>query len=39
MAAKIEDPEIQRVYLSNASSTHHHLELVEDDYKAMFGMA
>ena len=39
MAAKIADPEIQRVYLANASSTHHHLELVEEDYKGLFGMA
>jgi rubrerythrin len=38
MAAKMTDPEIQRVYLANASSTHHHLELVEEDYKGMFGM-
>jgi rubrerythrin len=38
MAEQIEDPEIARVYLANASSTHNHLELVEEDYKAMFGM-
>lgn len=38
MAAKIDDPEVARVYLANASSTHHHLELVEEDYKAMLGM-
>lgn len=38
MAGKMEDPEIARVYLANASSTHHHLEVIEDDYKAMFGM-
>ncbi len=38
MAAKIADPEISKVYLANASSTHNHLELVEEDYKAMFGM-
>jgi rubrerythrin len=39
MAKKMSDPEVQRVYLSNAASTHHHLELVEEDYKAMFGMS
>ena len=39
MAAKMEDPEIARVYLANAASTHNHLELVEEDYKAMFGMS
>ena len=38
MAAQMEDPEIAKVYLANATSTHNHLELVEDDYKAMFGM-
>ena len=38
MAEQIDDPEIARVYLANASSTHNHLELVEEDYKAMFGM-
>lgn len=38
MAAQIDDPEISRVYLLNATSTHKHLELVEEDYKAMFGM-
>ena len=38
LAAEIEDAEVARVYLANASSTHHHLELVEEDYKAMFGM-
>jgi len=38
MAAKIDDPEVARVYLANASSTHHHLEVIEEEYKAMFGM-
>lgn len=38
-AATIDDPEISRVYIANAQSTHHHLELVEEDYKAMFGMS
>ncbi len=38
MAAMIDDPEIAKVYLANATSTHNHLELVEEDYKAMFGM-
>jgi len=39
MAARIEDPDIARVYLANATSTHNHLELVEEDYRAMFGMS
>jgi rubrerythrin len=38
MAAKIGDPEAARVYLANASSTHHHLEVIEEEYRAMFGM-
>ena len=38
-AARIDDPEIKAIYLANASSTHHHLELVEEQYKAMFGMS
>jgi rubrerythrin len=39
MAAQIDDPDISRVYLANATSTHNHLELVEEDYKAMLGMS
>ncbi len=39
MAETIDDPEIKQVYLSNAASTHHHLEMVESDYKAMLGMS
>ena len=38
IAKTIDDPAIKQVYLSNAASTHHHLEMVEADYKAMFGM-
>ncbi len=38
MAARISDPEIARVYLANASSTHHHLEVIEEEYRAMYGM-
>lgn len=38
MAARIGDPEVARVYLANASSTHHHLEVIEEEYRAMFGM-
>ena len=39
MATQIDDPDISRVYLANATSTHNHLELVEEDYKAMLGMS
>lgn len=38
MAAKIAEPEVARVYLANASSTHHHLEVIEEEYRAMYGM-
>ena len=38
MAARIGDPEVARVYLANASSTHHHLEIIENEYRAMLGM-
>ncbi|WP_020675125.1 ferritin-like domain-containing protein [Geopsychrobacter electrodiphilus] len=37
-AATIDDPKIKQVYLTNAASTHHHLEMVEADYRAMLGM-
>lgn len=39
IAATIDDQAIKQVYLSNAASTHHHLEMVEADYKAMLGMS
>lgn len=38
-AAKVEDAEIRHIYLANANSTHHHLEVVEEEYKGMFGMS
>ena len=38
-AEKIDDPQIKKVYLANAASTHHHLELVEADYHAMLGQS
>jgi rubrerythrin len=38
MAARISDPEVARVYLANASSTHHHMEVIEEEYRAMYGM-
>jgi len=39
IASRIDDPEIAKVYLANAVLTHNHLELVKDDYKAIFGMS
>ncbi len=38
-AAQINNEEISRVYLANATSTHNHLELVEEDYRGMLGMS
>lgn len=38
-AARIDDVEVKSIYLANASSTHHHLELVEEQYRAMLGMS
>lgn len=38
-AALIDDPEVKAIYLANASSTHHHMELIEEEYKAMLGMS
>jgi len=39
MAAQIDDEHIKAVYLANASSTHHHKEVVEEDYRAMLGQS
>jgi len=39
VAQTIDDPAIKQVYLTNAASTHHHLEMVEADYRAMLGMS
>jgi len=39
MAAKISDEKIRSIYLANANSTHQHLQLVEEDYRAMLGMS
>ncbi len=36
-AAQIDDPEVKTIYLANASSTHHHLLLIEEEYGAIFG--
>jgi len=39
MADKISDAKIRSIYLANANSTHQHMELIEEDYKAMLGMS
>jgi rubrerythrin len=38
-AARMNHPEIKAVYLANANSTHHHYQLIEEEYKAMLGMS
>lgn len=38
MAAKIDDPQVAAIYLGNATSTHNHAELIEEQYRAMLGM-
>lgn len=39
MAAKISDEKVRAIYLANANSTHQHMQLVEEDYRAMLGMS
>lgn len=39
MAEKIADEKIRLVYLANANSTHQHMLLVEEDYRAMLGQS
>jgi rubrerythrin len=39
MAAKIDDEKIRNIYLANANSTHQHMLLVEEDYRAMLGQS
>ena len=38
-AAQISDPKIRDIYLANASSTHGHAQLVNEDLKALFGQS
>jgi len=39
IAGRIDDPEIRAVYEANARSTHHHAELIEEQYREMLGMS
>lgn len=39
MAEKIDDPEVKKVYLANARSTHHHFELCMEERDALLGVA
>lgn len=38
MAARIADPQVASIYLANATSTHNHAQLIEEEYRAMLGM-
>jgi rubrerythrin len=38
-AAAIDDPVVKAIYIANANSTHHHLELIEEQYKDYLGMS
>lgn len=38
MVERIKDPDIRRVFLANAESTHHHYELIESEYARLMGM-
>ncbi len=36
---RIDDPEVKAIYQANVNSTHHHAELIQEDYRAMLGMS
>ena len=38
LAAKIEDPEIRKVFEQNATSTDHHFQIIESEYARLMGM-
>lgn len=38
MAAKIDDPEVKKVYEWNARSTDHHYQLIEEEYSRLMAM-
>ncbi|GAB4167683.1 MAG: ferritin family protein [Geothermobacteraceae bacterium] len=39
MAERIDDEKVRNIYLANANSTHQHLLLVEEDYRALLGQS
>ena len=39
IAARVNDPEIRAIYEANARSTHHHAELIGEQYREMLGMS
>ena len=38
VAELMTDPEVKAIYLANANSTHHHFEVIRDDYADIFGL-
>lgn len=38
LAAKIQDPEIRKVFEQNATSTDHHYQIIESEYARLMGM-
>jgi rubrerythrin len=38
LAAKIEDPEVRKVFEQNATSTDHHYQIIESEYARLMGM-
>lgn len=38
LAAKIEDPQIRKVFEQNATSTDHHYQIIESEYARLMGM-
>ncbi len=38
LAAKIEDPEVRKVFEQNATSTDHHFQIIESEYARLMGM-
>jgi rubrerythrin len=39
VAAAIDDPAVRAIYEANANSTHHHFELIEEQYRDYLGMS
>jgi rubrerythrin len=37
--AHIDDPQVRAIYQANVNSTHHHAQLIQEQYRAMLGMS
>jgi len=38
MAAKIDNPDVRKVFEQNATSTDHHFQIIESEYARLMGM-